>query len=295
MKQFTGTLSKEEFRRKQQKYLIETIDMHLKREFSKTLVDIQVEDKEVDESIKHIKTEFEKQPGLKGRSFEEILAFQGLSIDDIRERQKNNIRYLKYIEGLVREEDCRKEFEERKYFYDGTQVRISEIVCMRNDTKNDTALEKARMISAILSTPGSEYSFRDLAELFSETPQRKKGGDIGFIFRLTTKIPEEVVSAAFSLKPGEVSGIIKTFVGYHLVKVTDRKEGTLKTYEECRPNIRTFLVYKKEHELLEKLRKKANIVFPEPEDRSQKTDGSEQNQDGNSEKQKQDNKPESRE
>jgi len=74
---------------------------------------------------------------------------------------------------------------------------------------------------ALLSEIKKGTSFAKLAEAKSLCPSRKRGGDLGFFGR--GRMVKEFENAAFALKKGEVSGVVKTQFGYHLIRKTDEK------------------------------------------------------------------------
>jgi peptidyl-prolyl cis-trans isomerase C len=103
--------------------------------------------------------------------------------------------------------------------------------------------------------------FAALAKEYSECPSRAKGGDLGYFGRGQMVPPFEEV--AFKLTPGEVSDIVKTRFGYHLIKVVDKKPESTASYESIKERIGQYLkqekVQKEVEQFVENLRKQAKV------------------------------------
>jgi peptidyl-prolyl cis-trans isomerase C len=132
------------------------------------------------------------------------------------------------------------------------RVQISEIVV---DTK-----EKA---DEILNRLKLGESFEEIAEKESIAPTREKRGEIGWIE--VEKLNPEVTSLLSKVKPGEIlANIIKTEMGYHIIKLTGRTEKRILTLSEATPIIKNLLLSQKKkvevENLMKKLKEKSRIV-----------------------------------
>jgi len=108
--------------------------------------------------------------------------------------------------------------------------------------------------------------FIALVRQYSISPSKTQGGDLGYIER--GKVGKEFGQAAFSLKrPGELSDIVKTTLGYHIIRLEDKIGPRQRTFSEVQEEIRKFLREKKRKEILtthlEELRKGAQILTNE--------------------------------
>jgi peptidyl-prolyl cis-trans isomerase D len=102
--------------------------------------------------------------------------------------------------------------------------------------------KKAEDVDAQAKKKGT--NFEDLAKKYSEDPGSKaKGGDLGWIVQGQT-VPE-FEKAAFGLPKGEVSDLIKTQYGYHIIKVLDKETAHTKPFEEVKDSIRAPLLLQK--------------------------------------------------
>ena len=123
--------------------------------------------------------------------------------------------------------------------------------------------EEADMIKGKIK---SGAKFEDMAKTYSIDPGSKvKGGDLGF-FSKGMMVPE-FEETAFKLKKGEVSDIIQTRFGFHIIKLLDKKEGKTQSFEEVKINLENKLIAKKRKDMFDSLvaglKSKAKITINE--------------------------------
>lgn len=85
-------------------------------------------------------------------------------------------------------------------------------------------------------------SFEKLAEKYSISPEGKEGGLTSWIDTDTLEVYED----AFNLKPGSVSGILKSPYGYHLMLLVDKRPGGIQAFKDSKEQIRRILMESKE-------------------------------------------------
>ncbi len=87
-------------------------------------------------------------------------------------------------------------------------------------------------------------NFEDLAKKYSEDPGSKaKGGDLGWLVQGQT-VPE-FERAAFALNKGEISGVVRTQYGFHIIKLVDKETAHTKTFDEVKDSLRTPMLLQK--------------------------------------------------
>ena len=103
-------------------------------------------------------------------------------------------------------------------------------------------------------------SFEELAKEFSTCPSGKNGGDLGYFSKGQMVKPFEDV--AFGLKSGELTAEpVQTQFGWHVIKVTDKKEAKQKDLAEIKGEIRSSLLYEKQKQKLTQLTDKAKTKY----------------------------------
>src|SRR5437660_8391739 len=110
------------------------------------------------------------------------------------------------------------------------QVRASHIL-LKTEGKDDAAV-KAKA-EDVLKQAKAGADFAALAKKYSEDEgSAKNGGDLDYFGH--GKMVAEFDAAAFTMQPGQISDLVKSQFGYHIIKVTDRKAGTVRTLADMR-------------------------------------------------------------
>ncbi|MEF9475540.1 MAG: peptidylprolyl isomerase [Candidatus Mariimomonas ferrooxydans] len=142
--------------------------------------------------------------------------------------------------------------EKQNEFMTGPEVKASHIL-VNTETEAEDVLKRIQK--------GEDFS-KLAVELTIDKGTAKNGGDLGF-FGSGRMVPE-FEKAAFGLKPGEVSSPVKTKFGYHIIKITDKKEGKPRDFEEVKTSIEKRLSAEKQRTVfdsyIEKLKEKANKI-----------------------------------
>lgn len=112
-----------------------------------------------------------------------------------------------------------------------------EHVLLKTTGKTDAEVEEIRKKAEdVLAKARKGTNFEELAKQYSQDDTTKvKGGDLGWVLRGQT-VPE-FEQAAFALKKGEISGLVKTMFGFHIIKLLDREDARTRTLDEVKPSI----------------------------------------------------------
>ncbi len=132
------------------------------------------------------------------------------------------------------------------------QVHVAHIL-VKNEDEAKNILEELK----------KGASFDVLAQKYSIDPATKnKGGDLGWFGR--GKMVKEFEEAAFSLKkPGDISGVVKTNFGYHILLLKGKKEAVIPPFNDVRERVFNAVYMHKVRELAEKLRKEYDVKYTE--------------------------------
>ena len=186
---------------------------------------------------------------------------QGYDKDEDIERQVNDLRRRLVVQRVVREfqkppeitdEQAKKYYDDNPNLYSTTQIRASHIL-----VKDEAQAKEIR--DELKADPSK---FAEIAkEKSTDKTSGAKGGDLG-MFGQGRMVPE-FERAAFALKPNEISDVVKTQYGYHIILVVERKEGERRPFEQVKEQIKATLRNKAIQDQQEKryadLKQSANV------------------------------------
>lgn len=144
------------------------------------------------------------------------------------------------------DEEAKKFYDENASKFQGSEQRhashilIGDSASASPEAKAEAKKKAEQVLAEVKKNPAK---FAELAKKYSQDPgSAEKGGDLGTFGRGSMVKPFE--DAAFSMKPGEVSGLVQSDFGYHIIKLTEIV-GQGQGFETLKPQIRAELMYQK--------------------------------------------------
>lgn len=201
-------------------------------------------------------------------NFQRYLKSSEVSIDQIKGNIEHNLAVTALLEKkgnlAVSDDDISGYFEKNKARYEvKEQVRASHILFKvgKKDDKAKDAEAKAKAEAVYKEAKAKGADFAALAKKHSQGPTAPRGGDLSYFTR--GRMVPTFEKVAFAMKVGDVAKPVRTQFGWHVIKVTDKKEGRQRPFEEVKESIGKLLRNKKSRqakaELLKGLREGAKI------------------------------------
>jgi peptidyl-prolyl cis-trans isomerase C len=195
------------------------------------------------------------------KSMAEFLNDSHHTLDQLKTEIGEYLAWTAYTNQKVTDADVERYYRENKDVFDKVTVRASHI--MLNLPPNASAADKAKarttlqqIRAKLLSDP--RIDFGEMAKQYSQDPQAQQGGDVGWFPRKWV-FEESFAKAAFALQVGQVSDVVETEFGLHLIKVTDRKPGEKSEFAKIKSAVRDFYLEDLRQQILADLRKTARI------------------------------------
>ena len=225
------------------------IDKKLAEQKIKEL-NIRVSEDELRQSIEDVK----RQNKLTQEALVAALATQGLTFEQYKTQLRDQLERLRLVSQEVKSKIQVSEQEMMDYYWANKSLYTEDESFRARHIfikiPKDATAEQLDALNAKAEAIGKETQgtadFAALARKFTEDATAKDGGSLG-VFK-KGDMQGEFVQLLERLKPGEVSGVIKTPSGFHIVKLEERIPGRVKSFEEVKPDIEERLYKKKSDE-----------------------------------------------
>jgi peptidyl-prolyl cis-trans isomerase C len=185
---------------------------------------IPVGPEQIDAEIERLKAKLKQE----GQDLATVLLQNNVSLNDIRKEYEHRVRWAEYVKSKATEAALRRFYADHRDLFSGTQIRASHILLKVDPETSAADKEKIRqkLIGIKNDIDQRKMTFAEAANKFSEDPANAggAGGDLDY-FSLNSGLIEEFTDVAFKLKKSVISDVVETPFGFHLIQVTDRKEG----------------------------------------------------------------------
>ena len=208
---------------------------------------VKVDDQAINVQIETIKKGFSDEAAYKK-------ALEGMDVSEkeIRAQIQRGLAINQLIDTNVRQKITVTEEESKKYYNNNPnlfkqpeQVKATHILIkVTPDAEESKKIQARKKIETVQKKVRQGEDFGLLAKANSEGPTAQREGDLGYFSR--GKMVKPFDDAAFALNVGEVSGIVETQFGYHLIKVTDKKLARTIPYQEVQLRLEQHLKKEKE-------------------------------------------------
>jgi peptidyl-prolyl cis-trans isomerase C len=222
-----------------------------------------VTEADIDAQVASMQKQFPTQA-----EFDKALSARNTTVEQLKADARVDMAINKMMEaevaGAVAATDTdAKDFYDKNpdKFTQPESVRASHILILTKDA-DEAAKQAARTkIDALLKRAKAGEDFAALAKEHSQDGSASQGGDLGFFPR--GQMVPEFDQAAFALEPGEISDVVSTQFGYHIIKLTEKKQGSTVPFDQVKPQVVEYLSNQKKQQrvdsFIDEAKKRAKI------------------------------------
>jgi peptidyl-prolyl cis-trans isomerase C len=216
----------------------------------------RVELAEVEKQLAELDASLKRQ----GKTLQDFYKDSGQNDAQLRSNIVTKLQWEGYVKQRITDADVKKFYDDCKDFFDRVTVRASHIVIRvsAKATEKERQEARAKLEALRQEIVGGKLDFAEAAKKHSQCQSAPNGGDIGY-FPRKMAVEEAFGKAAFALKVGEVSDVVQTDYGVHLIKVTDRKPGQPSEFNKIKDEVREMYVSEMWLNVLGDLRKTAQV------------------------------------
>jgi peptidyl-prolyl cis-trans isomerase C len=201
----------------------------------------------------------------KGKTLQDYFKENNQTEAQLRAEITAKLQWRDYAKARISEADLKRAYEENREFFDGVQLRASHIVLLVPPDAAEAERQQARekLLALRQEIVSGKVDFAEAARKHSQCISAPAGGDLGYFLR-KGQFDESFARAAFALPVGQVSDVVQTEAGLHLIKVTDRKPGQPSDFNKVKEDVRRFCQGELQELILAQMRKKAHVEISLP-------------------------------
>jgi peptidyl-prolyl cis-trans isomerase C len=245
---------------------------------------VTVEPKEVENRLEEMRAELKKRK----QDFDAMLKEWKITEEELRQHVIAELRWEKFIDARATDRVLQDLFAGNREVFDGTQVHARHILVtpasgdikahqqaqaqlegIKKKINEDVAAGMAKLDAAADALAREKAraaviddAFAAQAKEHSSCPSSKNGGDVGWFQRAGFMV-EPFSRAAFALKPYEMSDVVRTPFGYHLILMMERKPGREIKFDEVKEMVKEYYAGLLREQLAGQIRQKSKIeLFP---------------------------------
>lgn len=224
---------------------------------------LQVPPAEVEKQFAEVKSNLEKS--TPPRKLEDFYKETGQTEATMKQSILNMLRWAEFVKTRLKEEDVKRYYDANKDFFDKVAVHAAHILIKVTPSTSEVEKQAARVKLASLRAEilAGKVDFAEAAKKYSQCSSAPNGGDIGFIPRKML-VDENFARTAFALKPGEVSDVVQTEAGLHLIRCLERKPGEPSDYAKIHDDVRDIYVDEMRQAITTQERRNAKIEVNSP-------------------------------
>ncbi|WP_457621610.1 peptidylprolyl isomerase [Persephonella sp.] len=230
---------------------------------------LKVTDEEIDKLMEQLIKQYKSKENL-----EKLLKETGLTLEDFKKELEKRLLVEKlikeYITVSLTEKDLKEYYEKNKEKFKEPASVKARYIYIKIDPTDPEGRKKAREKAKKAYQEIKEgKDFGDVAYRYSDDLSRIKGGDIGYVHK--GRFPKQIEEKIYNLDIGQVSEIIETDTGLHIVKIEGKRPSRLVPFEEIKDKLKKELTQsmqeKKFNELIEDAKKHLKVeIYEEKKD-----------------------------
>lgn len=213
---------------------------------------------DVERVVEELRDALKKQ----NKTLEQFLRDEKQTEQQLRADIITDLQWKTFLSARYAESETRAYFDAHRPFFEKVQVKASHILVKQPQSATPAEKEnlRARLENLRTMIKNNQLTFEEAARKYSECISKERGGDLGY-FTYKFMVVEPFSRAAYNTQVGEITNVIPTEFGMHLIKVTDRTAPDPADFNVMKDVVRKTMAQEQAlfRDILERQRKNARV------------------------------------